>query len=92
MQSSDDLPPVQGSSSFSLKGKLSMPPLSSLLFLSPTKPCNGLCSLTHQFLTVKGTEPWTEGCLPPCLCCRGGLGHSGLSQSLFLTLVPKDAV
>lgn len=84
MQSSDDLPTVQGSSSFSLKGELSMPPLSSLLFLSPTKPCNGLYSLTHQFLTLKGTESWTEGCLHPCLCCQGGLGHMVFLRACFI--------
>lgn len=58
MQSSDDLPTVQGSSSFSLKGELSL--LCLLPFPSPAKLCFGFCSLTHHFLTLKRAEPWTQ--------------------------------
>lgn len=52
LQSSDDPPMAQGSSSFSLKGELCTP-FPSLLFLSSTKPCICLCSFTHQFLILK---------------------------------------
>ena len=71
IQNSDDLPAVQGSSSFSLKGELSPP---CLLLLSLPRPCVGLCPLPHQFPTLHGTEPWPEswGAASTHLCCAEG--------------------